>query len=404
MPKGWVWAGLIGLLAVLAPGARAESLRVGFVSSLSESGASLGRDLLDGLKLGFKHVGGRLGGIDVEIFEADDGLDPARAVLQALDLVERERVQILTGSATAPVARAVATALAKSPVILIGLVPGPGGLAGPECRSNYFALAPTDDLLVEALARLAQPGRERKLALILPATENGRAEAHRLAPRLAPSATVALEIRAGQILYDEPVARLGQTRPDAVLVLLGGGMGVNFVRAYHAAGLKAKGPLLGPYALFEAPYLAAMGEAGLGARTAAPWSDDLDNPVNRRMLAEFDEEHRRPATSHVALGYDLALLLDLATRAVQGRVSDRTAFQNALARASLNGTRGPLRFANNRHLQAPVFLREVGRDTKGRLINQTRETIAAPAERLVPACPLALLEDAPQASPPKRPQ
>jgi branched-chain amino acid transport system substrate-binding protein len=404
MSRAWALAGLIGLAAWAPAPVLAESLRVGFVSTLSESGANLGRDLLDGLRLGFKHVGGRLGGIDVEILEADDGFDPAKAAQAAIDLVERERVQIVTGSASAPIARAVAAALAKSPVTLIGLVPGPAELAGSQCRANYFALAPTDDALADALARLAQPGRERRFGLVLPATESGRDLARRLAGRLAPSPVGLHEIRMGQIVHEAPIARLADAKPAAVLVLLGGGMGVNFVRAYQAAGLKANGPLIGPYPMFEAPYLGAMAEAGLGGRSAAPWSDDLDNPPNRRMLIEFDEEHRRPASSHVALGYDLALLLDLATRAVQGRVSDRAAFQNAMARASLNTSRGPLRFASNRHLLAPIFLREVGRDAKGRIVNQTRETILPALDRLVAACALPLLEDAPQASPPKRPQ
>ena len=50
----------------------ADTIKVGFVSTLSGPAAGLGVDIRDGFDLAVKQLGGKLGGVPAEILIADD--------------------------------------------------------------------------------------------------------------------------------------------------------------------------------------------------------------------------------------------------------------------------------------------------------------------------------------------
>ena len=56
----------------------AEKIKIGYMATMSGPAASLGRDILDGFKLGMKHSGDKLGGLPVELVVGDDQLGAGR--------------------------------------------------------------------------------------------------------------------------------------------------------------------------------------------------------------------------------------------------------------------------------------------------------------------------------------
>ena len=55
------------LLSMAVSAQAAESIKVGFLTTLSGPGAALGQEIRDGFNLGVKHSGDKLGGLPVDL-------------------------------------------------------------------------------------------------------------------------------------------------------------------------------------------------------------------------------------------------------------------------------------------------------------------------------------------------
>ena len=73
---GSVAALLASTIALCVPAQAADTLRVGFLTTLSGPAAALGVDIRDGFNLAVKHSGGKLGGINLDLQVVDDQLKP----------------------------------------------------------------------------------------------------------------------------------------------------------------------------------------------------------------------------------------------------------------------------------------------------------------------------------------
>ena len=63
-----------GILLVSSTVFAADKVKIGYLSTMSGPGASLGMDILDGFKLGIKHCGEKLCGLPLELIVGDDQL------------------------------------------------------------------------------------------------------------------------------------------------------------------------------------------------------------------------------------------------------------------------------------------------------------------------------------------
>jgi len=98
-----------------------------------------------------------------------------------------------------------------------------------------------------------------------------------------------------------------------VYIFLPGGMGINFIKQFVAAGLSKDMQLITP-GLVGPDIIRAVGDPMLGTFDAAHWALDLDNAANRKFVAEFEKEYKRLPTVYASQGYDAALLIDSAVR------------------------------------------------------------------------------------------
>ena len=67
------------------------------IVTLSGPAAALGQQVRDGFTLAVKDLGGKMGGRDVEVVEADDELKPDGAVTKVKGLLERDKVDFVVG-------------------------------------------------------------------------------------------------------------------------------------------------------------------------------------------------------------------------------------------------------------------------------------------------------------------
>jgi branched-chain amino acid transport system substrate-binding protein len=359
-------------LAGLAAPAIAQSgpIRIGMITTLSGPGAALGNDIRDGFNLVVKNAGGRLGGLPVEVVIADDGLRPENGRAIAERMVRRDRIQVLTGIVFSNVMLAVA------PVVLpvatyISANAGPSQLAGEGCHANYFNVAWQNDNLHEAVGQYVTQQGIRRAYILAPNYPAGR-DALTGFKRFFKGEVIAEQYtRLDQLDYAAELAAIRNANPEAVYIFLPGGLGINFIKQYAAAGLRGRVPLYGPGFSFDQDVLPAVGEDALGCFNSSQWALDLPVPANRQFVDTFEREYGRLPSLYASQGYDAALLIGSAIAATRGRVGDRAAFAAALKRADFQSVRGKFRFGNNNHPIQTIYMREVVKDERGRIVNRT---------------------------------
>lgn len=365
------------LAGLLGGHAQAEELRIGLVTTLSGPGATAGIEIRDGFLLAVERAGGRLGGLATRIIEADDQQKPEVGVSLANRMTERDRVHAVAGVVWSNVALAMMPTLAAARTFFISANAGPSQLAGAQCNPYFFNVSWAVDAMGEAAGEAARKDGHARVHTIAPNYQAGRdivaGFKRRFGKPLAGETYTAL----GQLDYAAEIARLRAEAPDALFVFLPGGMGINFLKQYEQAGMRAVAPMIGPGFSFDQDTLPAVGNAALGVRNVLQWSQDFDNPASREFVAAFAARFGRQPSYYAAQAYDAARLIDGALRMRNGDLADKDGLRAALATAPFESVRGPFRFNVNQFPIQTYHLREVVALPDGSVGNRTLGTVLA---------------------------
>lgn len=348
----------------------ADPVKIGMITTLSGGGSSLGIDVRDGFELALERNGGKLGGAEVELIVTDDARKPGNAVQAAQRMLQQDKVDIMTGIIWSNLALAVVPKVVREDVIYVSPNAGPSVLAGRGCHENYFNVAWQNDNLHEAMGQYVQDKGFDNVYLIAPNYPAGKDALAGFKRFYKGGVAGEVYTKLGQLDYAAELAALRAAKPDAVFFFLPGGMGINFIKQYDQAGLKADIPLFGPAFSFDQGILQAVGDAALGVINSSQWNADLDNAANKAFVAAFEEAYGRLPSLYASQGYDAAMLLDAAIGALGGDVSDKAALRAELKKADFDSVRGDFEFGNNNHPIQAIYAREVVRDDQGRLTNR----------------------------------
>lgn len=371
-----VVAGLVGGLS----GAMAqapEPIRIGFLSTQSGGPVTgLSTEKRQGWELALKQLGGKLGGVPVEVFYADDANNPGMAKQSYERLVKQNKIDVLTGIVTTPVIFALAPAVAQDEVIFLNSNVTERALGGAKCSPLVFTTGWHVDGVNETMGTLLRSQGKRKVFVMGGQWPAGRE--HIAAFKRGYGDPVAGEayFKMGQIDFSAEIAQMRAAEPDAVYVFAFGPHSVNFMKQYAQAGLK-RIPLYGPSPLADEGTIPASGEAAMDVVSSGHWNDDLANDVNRKFVAAYVAEYQKEPTMFSEQGYTTALMLDAAVRAAGGNFKDRMAMRKAFLGVKLDTPRGPLGFAADGSPVHNIYLRKVGRNAKGEIANLTQQTIGS---------------------------
>lgn len=340
-------------------------VKIGMITTLSGGGASLGIDIRDGFDLAVKMRDGKLGGAATEIITVDDARKVGNAKQIVTRMLKQDNVDIVTGIVWSNLAMAVIPTVTKADKFYISTNAGPSALAGKGCDKNYFNVAYQNDNLHEAMGQYASDQGVKKAFILAPNYPAGKDSLTGFKRYFKGEIVGEVYTKLGQVDYAAEIANLRAAKPDAVFFFLPGGMGINFVKQYNQAGLKETTPLYGPAFSFDEGILKAVGEAALGVHNSSQYSWDLDNDANKKFVQAFQAEYKRKPSLYAAQGYEAALLLDSAIAAVNGDMSNKDGFRDALKAAKFDSVRGKFKFGNNNHPIQDIYVREVVKSDTG---------------------------------------
>ena len=358
-------------LAVAPAAQAADKIKVGLVSTLSGPSAGLGVDIRDGFMLALKLSGGKLGGLPAEVLIGDDQFKPDVARQLFEKNIKRDKVDFMTGVVFSNIMLAAVPEAFSSRTFYISPNAAPSPLAGKDCNPWFFAVSWPNDAYHEAAGQHATRKGYKNAYLLAPNYQAGKDSLAGFKRHFKGSITAEVYTKLGQLDYAAELAEIRAAKPEVLYVFLPGGMGINFIKQFVAAGLSRDTTLLVPGFGSDQDIIRPVGDSMLGLFDAAHWALDLDNAANRRFVAEFEKEYKRLPSVFASQGYDAALLIDAAVRDVKGKVEDKDAVRKALRAARFASVRGEFKFNTNHYPIQNYYLRVVGKDNQGRLVNKS---------------------------------
>ena len=359
---------LIGAAALVLTAGTAgaqEKLKVGLLVTLSGPPAVLGQQVRNGFQLAVKTLGGKLGGREVELIVQDDELKPDVAVSKAKALVERDKVDFVVGPIFSNILQAIMKPATDGGAILISPNAGTSNFAGKDCNANFFVTSYQNDQNHEVLGKYAQDKGIKRAFIMAPNYQAGKDALTGFKRYFKGEVVDEVYVPLNQLDYSAELARIAAAKPDAIYVFLPGGMGVNFVKQFRQAGLADKLTFLSAFTVDEST-LPAQQDAAIGFFGGANWAPNLDNPQNRKFVADYEKEFGAVPATYAFQAYDAALLIDGALKATKGNTTDRAALRAAMKKADFTSLRGSFRFNSNNYPIQDFYLVKVAKRPDGK--------------------------------------
>jgi branched-chain amino acid transport system substrate-binding protein len=358
-------------LALAFSASASAQLKIGFVAELSGPQAPLGQDQYDALMLLIEQNGGKLGGVPVQVIKEDSQLKPDVANQVVDKLLEKDKVQIITGVTFSNIMMAVHKKITDKGVFLIGSNAGPSPVAGAQCSPYFFSTSWQNDMQAEVVGKFASDKGYKNVIAMAPNYQAGKDFISGF-KRTYKGGTVIDEIYTplNQQDFSAELAQVASKKPDALYVFYPGGLGVNFVKQFQQAGLNKSITVMSASTV-DGTTLPALRESALGWLSGTFWGPDFPNEANQKFVAAFEKKYNRIPSQYAAQSYDAAQLIDSALRKTKGKVEDKKAFHAALKAADFKSIRGNFKFNTNQFPVQDMFVFDVAKDAKGRVSLRT---------------------------------
>ncbi len=147
------------------------------------------------------------------------------------------------------------------------------------------------------------------------------------------------------------------------------------MKQYAEYGLKGKAKLYASGFMVESDVLPAQGRDALGILSALHYADTLDNPENKKFVAEYRAKYKDYPSVYSEHGYVAARCIHESLTAIDGNTQDKDKMRAAMLAMRFNAPRGPFRM--NPVTQSPIqniYVREVAM-VDGRIANKVIDTI-----------------------------
>lgn len=336
------------MIGSVAHAAETPPIRIGDISSYSALPVGT-RGYRQGFELARDQVNARGGviGRKIEIIARDDAGKPDVAITQAGQLVDGERVDLLTGTILSHVGLAVADFAKQKQVFFLASQPLTDALIWEKGNRFTFRLRPSTYTQASILAKEAAKFPARRWATIAPNYEFGQAAVASFKQeltRLRPDVEFVSEQwpPLGKIDAGAVVNAMTADRPDAVFNATFGPDLAKLVREGTTrnafAGRSVVSLLTG-----EPEYLAPLkDEAPVGwLVTGYPWSE-ISTPAHDAFMKAYVDRFKEPPTIGALIGYINTLVLG---RAIETAGSTRTDdLIKAMENLKVDTPAGPIAF------------------------------------------------------------
>ena len=372
----------LGIIGTLSIGALlvgqvtlAETVKIGFVTTLTGGAGAIGNDMRDAVELALDHLGRKMDGSKVKMFYEDDTFKPDVGKQKTEKLVKKDKVHFVTGYIWSHVLMASRnSAVGKGPFMITSNA-GPGPVAGKLCHEDFFSTSWQNDQTTMAMGEVLNQLGIKDLYIMAPNYAAGKGMVAGV-NRTFKGNIIGKDMTKfpAQLDFSAELAKIRAAKPDAVFVFYPGKHGMQFFKQYSQAGLKGSIPLYSAFTVdsLSLPRLKDLAEGSLMTQF---WAPDLDNAVNKRFVADYRKKTGRYPTFYAAQSYDTIMLINSAVTAVGGDLSNKEGMRTAMRKANFPSVRGPFKYGNNHFPIQNFYLRKAVKDAEGNYTTTIIKTV-----------------------------
>lgn len=369
------------MLLMISVNVLADSVKIGFVTTLTTPAGVIGNDMVDAVVLAIEHIGGRMGPLEVELIVEDDGFKPETGKQKTDKLVKQDDVDFVAGYIWSHVLLASRKSVLDSGKFLISANAGPSQLAGKLCHKNFFNISWQNDQTPMAMGELLNRKEIDSLYIMAPnyaAGKNMVAGVERVFAGEVRGKDLTKWGKDAQLDFSVELAKARASGAQALFVFYPGKAGGAFIKQYQQSGLQESMPL---YSVFTVDALSlpklqsAQIEGVMGSLNTQFWGPDLDNPQNARFVSAFKEKYGRYPSFYAAQSYDLIFYIRSAVEAVHGDLSKVDEMRAALEEVNFDSVRGDFNMGKNHFPVQNFYLRKVVEDKDGVWTTEIVETV-----------------------------
>lgn len=374
-------AGILAASLGLPVAGHGDSVKIGFVTTLTTPAGAIGEDMKNAVNLAVSHLGGKMAGRDIEVIFEDDGFKPEIGKQKTDKLIKKDGVDFVAGYIWSHVLLASSKTVFDAGKFLISSNAGPSQLAGKGCHKNFFSTSWQNDQTPMAMGEVLNQRGVKSLYIMVPNYAAGKNMAAGV-ERTFKGEVVGKDLtkwgKDKQLDFSAELAKAKASGAEGLFIFYPGSAGGAFIKQYQQAGLRASLPL---YTVFTVDAIAlpklqaANMEGVLGSRSTLFWGPDLDNAANRKFVRDFKARHGTYPSFYAAQSYDSIMLIDSALRATGGDVDDADALRTAMQKADYASIRGTYRYGRNHLPVQNFYLREVVADADGKWTTKVVGTV-----------------------------
>ena len=371
--------GILGTLSLavmlISQVALAETVKIGFVTTLTGGAGAIGNDMRDAVELALDHLGRKMGGSDVKMFYEDDTFKPAVGKQKTEKLVKKDKVHFVAGYIWSHVLLASRNSVVGKGPFMITSNAGPGPVAGKLCHEDFFSTSWQNDQTTMAMGEVLNQLGIKNLYIMAPNYAAGKSMVKGVS-RTFKGKIIGKDMTKfpAQLDFSAELAKIRAAKPDAVFVFYPGKHGMQFFKQYSQAGLKGEIPLYSAFTV-DSLSLPRLKDLAYGSLMTQFWAPDLDNAVNKRFVADYRKKTGRYPTFYAAQSYDTIMLINSAVTAVGGDLSNKDGMRNAMRKANFPSIRGPFKYGNNHFPIQNFYLRKVVKDADGNFTTSIVKTV-----------------------------
>jgi len=368
----------LGLAGPQAMAAKAKKIKIGFVTTLSGGAGVIGKDMRNSVMVALDHLGGKMAGIPVEVIFEDDQVKPEIGKQKTEKLVNKDKVDFISGYIWSHVVLASRNTAVKSGKFLIISNAGTSRIAGSLCDKNIFSTSWQNDQVPMAMGEVLNKRGVKSLYIVAPNYAAGRDMVNGV-ERTFKGKILGKDLTKwpSQMDFSAELAKARAAKPNGVFIFYPGRATNAFMRQYAQAGM-TKTPL---YSVFSVDSLSlpklqeAKLENVLGTFSTQFWGPDLDNPVNKRFVADYRKKYHSYPSHYGAQSYDSIMLINSAVVAAKGDLKKMTVMRKAMEKANFPSVRGKFTYNNNHFPIQNFYLREVVKDADGNWTTKIVQTV-----------------------------
>jgi branched-chain amino acid transport system substrate-binding protein len=300
------WASLA--LLVAAP-ARAATVKIGVINSMTGPEAPIGENLTNGIKLAQQDLKKR--GIDVEIVWEDDTGKPQVGLSAVEKLATRDDVAGIVGAYTSSVSSAVAKAAERYKVPLVIPVSSKEEITRQGYKWVFRVSATTGDYASVLVDMALALGKPKTIAILGENTDfgvSGARSAHAYATQKNLKIVFEESYSQGSPDYRSTLARVKTANPDLVFMVSYVADAILLMRQSRELGLTPQA-FLGAGAGFATVQFASEQDISNGVFSSSQWTPQVSWPGSKDFAQRYQSTFGKAPTYHAATAYASMMIM-----------------------------------------------------------------------------------------------